>query len=205
MLWLKSKKSADFILKKPTKICNCVIFFTICKPKLHSHAGLGFQRWNPFIQECILKSLWKRFWCSRWFLFVLLCQEDPAREHPALHGLHDQGQPGHCHPVVWGQQPLQTPARAGDQVPDVPAHRHRAADGAGHGVSGAALGLQWPCLPSPNPKYRGLKQPQCCTKERFFTQRCWMQLCFDLVIFPMGSCLSSCHLSIRFSLFYLLL
>lgn len=54
-------------------------------------------------------------------LLFLPLQQNPAREHPALHGVHDEGQPGDSDPVVRGQQPLQTPARPGDQVPDVPA------------------------------------------------------------------------------------
>ncbi len=62
-------------------------------------------------------------------------QENTTCQHPVVHGLHDEGQPGHCDPVVWRQQPLQTYSRPGDKLQDNPAHRHRQADGSGHGVS----------------------------------------------------------------------
>ena len=62
-------------------------------------------------------------------------QEDAAREHPAVHGLHVQAAAGAHHAVVRGLQSLQAPARRGGALRDAPAHRHLASDGTGHGVS----------------------------------------------------------------------
>lgn len=43
-------------------------------------------------------------------------QENPPRQHPAVHGLHDQAQLRHHHSVVRGQQPLPPSACHRDQV-----------------------------------------------------------------------------------------
>lgn len=74
---------------------------------------------------------------------VVTLQEDSPRQHPAVHGLHDQAQLCHHHAVVRRQQPLPPSARHGNQVWHHASHRRGQTDVSGDGVRLAPLLAVW--------------------------------------------------------------
>ena len=83
-----------------------------------------------------------------------LPQENPPCQRPPLHGLDGAAPDHHSDAVVRRLHPLPPPARHGDPLRDVPAHRYRQADVSGHGVSTfiAVYNVHGPHTPYPMPQ-----------------------------------------------------